>query len=104
MVTVRQSFASGNWTVAAGREDEFVARWTEFLQWTQASAPGFGRAALIRDVSDPRHFISFAEWENEESRRMWRTLPEFAARYAACKSLCDDFRGGDFTLAVSITE
>ena len=33
-------FASGDWHVTAGSEDEFVQRWTEFLEWTRAEHPG----------------------------------------------------------------
>jgi hypothetical protein len=55
------SFASGNWIAREGNEDEFVSRWLEFLRWTQENADGFSEATLIRDNSDPRHFLSFAE-------------------------------------------
>lgn len=104
MVSVSQTFASGNWVVTSGREDEFISRWTEFLQWTKVSAPGFIRATLIRHTGDdPRHFVSFAEWDNVESRGKWRSIPGYADRFSACKALTDEFHGGDYTVAVSIT-
>jgi uncharacterized protein DUF4160 len=47
-------YASGSWFVSAGREDEFIARWTEFPGWTRESAPGLLSARLIQDAADSR--------------------------------------------------
>jgi heme-degrading monooxygenase HmoA len=88
------SFASGNWIAREGNEDEFVSRWLEFLRWTQENADGFSEATLIRDNSDPRHFLSFAQWESEEAQQGWRSLPGFAEKFGACHELCEDFQGG----------
>ena len=97
-----EEFASGNWCVSPGREEEFVARWTEFLEWTRAAAPGLGSARLIRDAEDPRHFISFATWENAEAMQQWRSLPGFADHLSACRALCGDFRGSSYSLAAAV--
>jgi hypothetical protein len=35
------SYASGNWRVTEGKEDEFIARWTEFLGWHERTCPGW---------------------------------------------------------------
>ena len=37
------SYASGNWLVTSGSEDEFVSRWTDFLQWTREDLPTEGQ-------------------------------------------------------------
>lgn len=63
-----ESYASGDWMVSEGREDEFVSRWLEFLRWTRENADGFKEATLIRHVSDSRHFISFAQWDSDEAQ------------------------------------
>jgi heme-degrading monooxygenase HmoA len=97
-----EEFASGNWCVNAGREEEFVARWTEFLEWTRSCAPGLGMARLIRDAEDPRHFISFASWESPEEMSRWRSLPGFLAKLKACRDLCEDFRGSSYTVAAAV--
>jgi heme-degrading monooxygenase HmoA len=96
-----EHFASGNWVVRAGREDDFVARWKEFLEWTRASAPGLVSARLIRDGGDSRHFISFAIWESAQMIEKWRSLPGFGTRLSACRELCDDFRGSSYTVAAT---
>jgi heme-degrading monooxygenase HmoA len=104
MVSTRQPFASGNWIVSEGKEDEFVTRWLAFLEWTKASSPGLSRALLIRDAENPRHFVSFAEWDSPQSMSHWRSQPDFSTKFGACRALCDDFRGGDYMLAGSIIQ
>jgi heme-degrading monooxygenase HmoA len=95
-------YASGDWVVTAGNEQAFLGRWTEFLGWTRAAAPGLRWARLIQDADNARHFISFASWDSQEALRSWRSLPEFAARLGACRALCDDFRGGDYTVVATL--
>jgi heme-degrading monooxygenase HmoA len=102
MDDVGDHYGSGNWVVTDGNEAEFIARWTEFLTWTREAAPGLGWARLIQDGDNPRHFISFASWKSLEALRSWRSLPEFPSKMGACRSLCDDFRGGDYTVVVTV--
>ena len=102
MIATNTVYASGNWVVTKGREEEFVRRWTEFLQWTRASFDELGSAHLIRDEETPAHFVSFATWQSVEALREWRSRPEFAVRMGACRALCDDFRGSSYTLAVVV--
>jgi heme-degrading monooxygenase HmoA len=97
-----QNYASGDWRVRRGAEQDFIARWSEFLHWTRAEAPGFLSASLIRDAEEPSHFVSFAEWETLDALLAWRRLPEFAARMGACRALCDDMRGSNYSLAVQV--
>lgn len=97
-----EEFASGNWCVSSGREEEFITRWLEFLEWTRKTVPGLRSARLIRDAEDHRHFISFADWDSAEALGRWRSLPGFAERLAACRDLCDDFRGSNYTVAAAV--
>jgi heme-degrading monooxygenase HmoA len=97
-----QNLASGDWHVRAGREADFIARWTEFLEWTKANAPGFHGARLIRDVEQPQHFVSVAEWESHSARQSWRGLPDFPSKFDACRQLCEDMRGGNYDLAAAV--
>ena len=99
---MNEDFASGDWRVNAGQEEEFVARWTEFLEWTRGSAPGLRMARLIRDEDNPRHFVSFASWESAEAMSTWRSLPGFMAKLKACRDLCEDFRGSSYTVAAAV--
>jgi heme-degrading monooxygenase HmoA len=97
-----QSWASGDWKVRKGSEEEFIKRWKVFLEWTKASAPGFLGARLIRDGQEPAHFVSFAEWDSDEARQHWRGLPDFASKMGACRALCDEMRGSDYELAAEV--
>jgi heme-degrading monooxygenase HmoA len=97
-----EHYSSGNWVVNAGREKEFVQRWTEFLDWTRASAHGLRSAQLIQDSDEPRHFLSFACWENSEAMKAWRALPDFVGRLGACRLLCEDFRGSSYMVVATV--
>jgi heme-degrading monooxygenase HmoA len=97
-----KQFASGDWVVAEGKEDEFLQRWTEFLQWTKTEAPGLIEAHLLRDQQDPRHFLSFSEWSDEGSRNAWRTHADFPPHLEAARSLCDTFSNSDYELVTEV--
>lgn len=95
-------FASGDWVVAEGKEDEFLQRWTEFLQWTKSEAPGMIEAHLLRDEQNPLHFLSLSEWSDEGSRNTWRAHPDFRSHLEAVRSLCDTFANSDYELATEV--
>jgi quinol monooxygenase YgiN len=97
-----EHYASGTWQVKAGLEQEFVERWTEFLQWTRKDHPAMLAATLLRDRSVPGHFVSFAEWADEQSRSAWKESPDFAAHFGACRALCEHMTGSDYDREVSI--
>lgn len=101
-IAAATDWASGSWTVSAGNEAAFVARWEEFLQWTKADAAGFRSAYLIHDRGNPGHFISFAQWESVEDAQAWRLLPGFAAHFRACRELCQDLYAADYVLEVQV--
>ena len=94
-------YASGNWHVQPGSEDEFIARWQAFITESAKTAGGFGSARLLRDGDDPRHFLSFSDWADAASRDAWKSSPGFAKGLAACRELCDDFVGSDYSQAAS---
>jgi heme-degrading monooxygenase HmoA len=96
------TYASGDWRVRAGEEDEFVSRWNAFLEWTRDSADGFQGATLIRQNDDGSHFISFSEWADDAARDAWNSSPEFPQKLGACRELCDEFVSKPFTRAASI--
>lgn len=56
----------------------------------------------IRDNGDPRHFLSFAQWESDDAQQGWRSLPGFSEKFGACRELCEDFQGGAFSSAASV--
>ena len=97
-----KQFASGDWVVAEGKEDEFLQRWTEFLQWTKAEAPGFIEAHLLQDAENPRHFVSLSEWSDGSARTNWRTKEDFRSHLDAARSVCDEFSNSDYGLATEV--
>jgi len=99
---VGEHYASGNWHVTKGKEDEFVERWTEFLQWTRKDFPGLQHATLIQDAEDKGHFVSTSEWEDTASRAAWKTSPEFAKKFGAARALCDEMSSIDAERRVTI--
>jgi heme-degrading monooxygenase HmoA len=97
-----QAYSSGDWHVRAGSEEAYVARWTEFLDWTRDSAPGFASARLVRDVAESGHFVSLGEWDSAQAAAAWMTLPGFAAKYGACTKLCEQAQGSRYELAAEV--
>jgi len=94
--------ASGNWHVKAGKEKEFVERWTEFLQWTRKDHPALVNATLIQDEADKGHFVSTSEWENADARTAWKQSPEFSKKFQAARDLCDEMSSIDAERRVTI--
>jgi heme-degrading monooxygenase HmoA len=96
------SFASGSWHVSEGKEDAFVTRWLEFIEWTRDNADGFRGANLLRSVKDPRRFVSVAHWDDEAAQARWRSTPGFLDKLGACRELCDDAQTGRFRRVASV--
>jgi len=40
MENTGQFYSSGEWLVREGSEEEFIQRWTTFIEWTLNEAPG----------------------------------------------------------------
>lgn len=95
-------YASGNWHVTDDKGDEFMERWTTFLTWTKDANEGFMTARLLRDATDPNHFVSFATWRDLDTLDAWRQKPEFAEHFGACRALCTDMNGGNYDLVRTI--
>ena len=93
-----EHYASGNWSVSEGKEDEFIAGWREWLEWSRDNAPGLIFARLVRDDRNPRHFLSWSQWEDPTLRAAWWQKPGFDERLSALRALCDDFQGGNYEL------
>jgi heme-degrading monooxygenase HmoA len=97
----REHYASGNWLVRDGTDEDFISRWRDWIGASTKDLPGFGSAALIRDDSNPRHFLSFSAWDDPDSRDRWKASAEFEKAFQRCRELCEEFSGGDFTQVVS---
>jgi heme-degrading monooxygenase HmoA len=101
MADAFENWASGNWHVKSGNEDEFVQRWKAWLEWSSQNIPGFVSATLVRDLQNPNHFVSFSAWQDAASRDAWKSSAGFAEQFPAVRELCDSFEGGDHELVAS---
>ena len=102
MMESDRQFTSGNWVVKEQSEDLFVERWTEFTQWAKKSARGAGTFLLMRDDSNPRHFVSLGSWKDVESVNNWSSSEEFVERLTRCRELCEEFKPSDYGLAARV--
>jgi hypothetical protein len=50
------------------------------------------------------HFVSWSSWRDAASRDHWRTTEGFTSRLEKVRSLCDEFRGANYTLEVEVSE
>jgi heme-degrading monooxygenase HmoA len=83
-------YSHSTWTVKAGSEDEFVAAWKDWVAWSAAHGLR-SSARLLRDVDDPRRFLSFGPWEDLDTIRRWRSLPGFHERLARLQATVERF-------------
>lgn len=97
------AYASGSWHVQSGQEDEFRRQWLGYIEWGQAAHPeGFERARLLQEDSSRSHFVSFIEWEGDESRSAWAEDPELPERVARLVDLCDQVDTGAYSEAARV--
>ncbi|MEA5453972.1 antibiotic biosynthesis monooxygenase [Sinomonas sp. JGH33] len=96
------AYASGRWQVLPGREEEFVLRWREFLEWTHQHHPAMVDASLLQGLTNPSEFLSFSEWKDADSRAQWKRDPGFAEKIGACRALCEHMAGTDYERVVRV--
>jgi quinol monooxygenase YgiN len=96
-----QSYSSGEWLVREGSEEEFIERWTTFIEWTLNDAPGAESFVLVRSMEDSRKFLSLGAWESQQAQEAWREMPQMQVMLGQCRALCDEFDTHRYTLAAS---
>jgi heme-degrading monooxygenase HmoA len=52
------------WSVRPGKEDTFVAAWSEGTQWIRTQIRGAQGSLLLRNHSKPMEFIAVARWDS----------------------------------------
>jgi len=98
---VTETYSSGRWVVKPGEEDAFVQEWTAFVTWA-SGMPGSGTFRLVRDLNQPRSYLSFAPWENFDAQNAWNEQPEFAERIGRVRSHCEDFQPSAYELVTEV--
>ena len=96
-----QSYSSGEWSVRAGSEEQFVERWTTFTEWSLDNAPGAESFVLVRSTQEPEKFLSLGAWESQEAQEAWREMPRMQVMLGQRRALCDEFDTHRYTLASS---
>ena len=102
MQNTGRSYSSGEWLVRAGSEQEFIQRWTAFIEWTLKEAPGAVSFVLVRSTQEPRKFLSLGAWESQQAQEAWREMPQMQVMLGHCRALCDEFDTDRYTLAASL--
>ena len=97
-----QSYSSGEWSVRAGSEEQFVERWTTFTEWSLDNAEGAVSFVLVRSNEDPRRFLSLTAWKNQEAQEAWRAMPQRQELLDQCRELCEEVEVHPYTLAASL--
>ena len=85
-----RAYTLTTWRVKTGMEDEFVARWSEWIDWSHLQGLG-AHAILLRDAERPGTFVSFGPWESIEAVRHWRVLPGYNQRVARLHDVLEGF-------------
>lgn len=78
------------WRVKPGREDDFVERWAEWIDWSHRQGLR-EHALLLRDAETPGTFLSFGPWENVDAVQAWRSLPGYHERVDRLREVLDEF-------------
>ena len=76
-------------TVAAEQRAEFERVYGPHGDWAQLfrRAPGYLGTLLLRDLTDPRRFVTVDRWQSESDHRAFRAA--FALEYAALDARCE---------------
>jgi hypothetical protein len=70
-----QSYSSGEWLVRTGSEEEFVQRWTTFIEWSLDNAGGAQSFVLVRSTQEPRKFLSLGRGRTKRHKRRGERYP-----------------------------
>ncbi len=83
------SWTLDSWLIHAGREDEFIAAWTDLMQWTMQEVPGqVGSVPLYRDFQHSHRFFCPIAWESVEAIAAWRANQGYQNRLEHIEQLC----------------
>jgi heme-degrading monooxygenase HmoA len=95
-------YTAGEWTVKPGKENEFAEAWRELAEWSASEVPGAISATLLRNMDDPRRFVSIGPWESLEAVEQWRALPGFQERVVKLRQLLDSFEPRTLELVAEV--
>lgn len=78
-----------SWLVHPGRENEFIASWTDLMQWTLQEVPGKARGVpLYRDFQQSNRFFCPMVWGSMQAIETWRASQGYQNRIKQIEQLC----------------
>jgi quinol monooxygenase YgiN len=84
-------YSLDSWLVHPGCESEFIASWTDLLQWTMQEVAGkVSGVPLYRDLHQSHHFFCPMAWESLEALAAWRSSQGYQNRIERIEHLCAD--------------
>jgi heme-degrading monooxygenase HmoA len=92
MTKIGTVYTLGIWTVKPGNEATFIRTWDDFARWTSMYQKGAQTAVLVQDEENPRKFISFGPWQDNDAAMQWRNTPEFKGAFAKFRELCSEIQ------------
>jgi heme-degrading monooxygenase HmoA len=95
-------YTVGIWTVKPGREDEFVAAWSEMGARTLDQFP-HAHGTLLRRQDKPNTFVSFGPWRDPDEIQAWRASAAFQDGLRAMRDLLESFEPGVYELVTEIS-
>jgi heme-degrading monooxygenase HmoA len=96
---VARAYTLTVWQVKPGFEDEFVGRWSEWIEWSHRQGLQ-SEARLLRDIERPTRFVSFGPWETLQAVRSWRRLEGYHERVARLQEVVESFEPETLELIV----
>jgi quinol monooxygenase YgiN len=87
-------YTSGRWLVKPGHDEAFAQAFAE-SGVKDVDPPIRGllqRPRLLRDLSQPGSYLSYAVWESREAIEEFRSRPDFPAMIARIKEHLDDMQ------------
>jgi heme-degrading monooxygenase HmoA len=85
-----ETYTHTTWKVKPGMEDEFVLRWSEWIEWSHLQGLG-PQARLLRDAESPSTFVSFGPWLSRDSVKNWRAAAGYHERVARMQEVLESF-------------
>ena len=78
-----------SWLVHPGREEEFIASWTDLMHWTLQEVAGkVSGVPLYRDLHQSTRFFCPMAWESVEAIAAWRANQGYQTRIKQIEQLC----------------
>ena len=95
------SYTAGFWTAKEGEEETFIEAWREFAEWASGFA-GVRALHLLRDVKEPRRYVSYADWDDIDAIHGWKGSEQFKERIGAVKRHTDEFTAAELELVTRV--